>query len=142
MKSFDRKYLIWALSYAAAGMGLGIYMAMSGNHGQFITHTHIMLVGFVTSLIYAVIHRLWLPSPARVLATVQFILHQAGGLTMFGGLLLLFGHRASEDQLGPVLGAASIAVILAVLLMLVMVLKSGAQAQSVDAADGRRTATS
>lgn len=142
MKGFDRKYLIWALSYAAAGMGLGIYMGMSGNHGQFVTHTHIMLVGFVTSLIYAVIHRLWLPSPSRALATTQFILHQAGGLTMFGGLLLLYGRAASEDQLGPVMGGASIAVILGVLLMLVMVLKSGAQAQSVDAAEGRRTATS
>jgi hypothetical protein len=142
MKSFDRTFLIWALSYAAAGMGLGIYMAMSGNHGQFITHTHIMLVGFVTSLIYAVIHRLWLPSPSRALATVQFILHQAGSLAMFGGLLLLFGHAASEEQLGPVLGAASIAVILGVLLMLVMVLRSGAQAHGVDAAAGQNAATS
>jgi hypothetical protein len=142
MKSFDRKYLIWALSYAAAGMGLGIYMGMSGNHGQFVTHAHIMLVGFVSSLIYAVIHRLWLPAPSRALATTQFVLHQAGALVMFAGLLLLYGRVSSEDRLGPVMGAASIAVILGVLLMLVMVLKSGRQAQSVDAVDGRRTAAS
>ena len=142
MKSFDRTYLICALSYAAAGMGLGIYMGMSGNHAQFVTHAHIMLVGFVSSLIYAVIHRLWLPAPSRALATTQFVLHQAGALVMFAGLLLLYGRAASEDRLGPVMGAASIAVILGVLLMLVMVLKSGRQAQSVDAADGRRTAAS
>ena len=142
MKSFDRTYLICALSYAAAGMGLGIYMGMSGNHAQFVTHAHIMLVGFVSSLIYAVIHRLWLPAPSRALATTQFVLHQAGALVMFAGLLLLYGRAASEDRLGPVMGAASIAVILGVLLMLVMVLKSGTQAQSVDAVDGRRTAAS
>lgn len=143
MKSFDRKYLIWALSYAAAGMGLGIYMGLSGNHGQFVAHAHIMLVGFVSSLIYAVIHRLWLPSPSRALATTQFVLHQAGGLVMFAGLLLLYGHVAGEDRLGPVLGMASIAVALGVLVMLVMVLKAGAQqAQSVGAVEGRRTATS
>ena len=142
MKSFDRTYLICALSYAAAGMGLGIYMGMSGNHAQFVTHAHIMLVGFVSSLIYAVIHRLWLPAPSRALATTQFVLHQAGGLVMFAGLLLLYGRVASEDQIGPVMGAASIAVILGVLLMLVMVLKSGRQAQSVDAVDGRKTAAS
>ena len=141
MKSFDRAYLIWALCYAAAGMGLGIYMGESQNHGQFVTHAHVMLVGFVTSLIYAVIHRLWLSAPSRVLATIQFVLHQAGSLAMFAGLLLLYGHAASEDQVGPLMGPATLAVILGVLLMLVMVLKAqGRSDQSVDAVDGRRTA--
>lgn len=127
MKSFDRTYLIWALSYAAAGMGLGIYMGLSRNHAQFVTHAHILLVGFVSSLIYAVIHRLWLPDPSRPLATTQFVLHQAGALAMFTGLLLVYGQVASEDRVGPLLGAASIAVILGALLMLVMVLKAGAR---------------
>lgn len=125
MKSFDRQYLIWALCYAAAGMALGIYMGMSGNHGEFVTHAHVMLVGFVTSLIYAVIHRLWLSAPSRALATTQFVLHQAGALAMFAGLFLIYGHAASEDRVGPLLGLASFAVILGMLLMLVMVLKAG-----------------
>jgi hypothetical protein len=124
MKSFDRSYLIWALCYAAAGMGLGIYMGLSRNHSQFVTHAHILLVGFVTSLIYAVIHRLWLTAPSRVLATIQFILHQAGCLAMFAGLLLLYGQVASEEQVGPLLGPATLAVILGMLLMLVMVLRA------------------
>lgn len=141
MKRFDRAYLIWALCYAAAGMGLGIYMGISRNHGQFVTHAHIMLVGFVTSLVYAVIHRLWVPAPSRVLATIQFILHQAGSLTMFAGLLLIYGHAGSEEQIGPIMGPAAIAVILGVLLMLVMVLRAGASpVQSVDAVGGSRTA--
>lgn len=124
MKSFDRQYLIWALSYAAVGMGLGIYMGASRDHGQFITHAHILLVGFVTSSIYAVIHRLWLTAPPRALATIQFVLHQAGCLVMFTGLLLLFGHAASEGQVGPLMGPATVAVILGALLMLVMVVRS------------------
>lgn len=125
MKSFDRAYLIWALSYAAAGMGLGIFMGVSGNHGQFVTHAHILLVGFVTSLIYAVIHKLWLPAPPRVMATVQFVLHQAGCLAMFACLLLLYGGVATDDRLGPLLGSSAIAVILGMLTMLVMVVRSG-----------------
>jgi hypothetical protein len=129
MKSFDRAYLIWALSYAAAGMGLGIFMGISGNHGQLVTHAHILLVGFVTSLIYAVIHKLWLPAPPRMLATVQFILHQAGSLAMFSGLLLLFGRVATDDQLSPLLGSAAIAVILGMLAMLAMVVRSGTAIQ-------------
>lgn len=142
MKRFDRAYLIWALCYAAAGMGLGIYMGMSGNHGQFVTHAHIMLVGFVTSLIYAVIHRLWLTAPSRALASTQFILHQAGALTMFAGLLLIYGHAASDDKIGPMMGLSAFAVILGMLLMLVMVLRAEVSpSQTVEAVDGRRPAT-
>ena len=129
MKSFDRAYLIWALSYAAAGMGLGIFMAVSKDHGQLVTHAHILLVGFVTSLIYAVIHKLWLPAPPRMLATIQFVLHQAGCLLMFSGLLLLFGRVAAEDQLSPLLGSAAVAVILGMLSMLVMVVRAGTAIQ-------------
>lgn len=129
MKSFDRAYLIWALCYAAAGMGLGIFMAASRNHGQFVTHAHILLVGFVTSLIYAVIHKLWLPSPPRTMATVQFVLHQAGCLAMFAGLLLLYGHVTVEDQLAPLLGSSAVAVILGMLLMLVLVVRAGSAMQ-------------
>jgi phosphoglycerol transferase MdoB-like AlkP superfamily enzyme len=124
MRSFDRHYLIWALAYAAAGMALGIYMGASGNHGQFVSHAHILLVGFVTSIIYAVIHRLWLTAPSRGFATLQFVLHQAGSLAMFSGLLLLYGHVITEDRAGPLLGAATVGVILGVLAMLVMVLRS------------------
>lgn len=130
MRTFDRAYLIWALSYAAAGMGLGIFMGISGNHGQFVTHAHILLVGFVTSLIYAVIHKLWLPSPRRTMATVQFVLHQAGCLGMFTALLLLYGGIGSEARLGPLLGASAFAIILGMLSMLVMVLRAGTAMQS------------
>lgn len=125
MKSFDRAYLIFALAYAAAGMALGIYMGASHNHGQFVTHAHVMLVGFVTSVIYAVIHRLWLTAPARSLATIQFILHQAGSLAMCVGLYLLAGGQMAEDQAAPLMVPATLAVILGVLLMLLMVLKAG-----------------
>ncbi|HUA25158.1 MAG TPA: hypothetical protein VMA54_13620 [Steroidobacteraceae bacterium] len=124
MKRFDRAYLIWALCYAAAGMGLGIRMGISHNHGQFPTHAHVMLVGFVTSILYAVIHRLWLTAPSRSLATIQFILHQAGALGMIAGLYLVYGNLASEDRVGPLLGPAAICVALGVLLMLVMVLRA------------------
>lgn len=142
MKNFDRAYLIWALSYAAAGMGLGIFMAASRNHGQFVTHAHILLVGFVTSLIYAVIHKLWLPAAPRVMGTIQFVLHQAGCLAMFGGLLLLYGHVAADEQLSPLLGSAAVSVILGMLLMLTMVVRAGAaQTHGVDGAEARRAAT-
>ena len=60
MIGLDRKYLVFALVYAILGMSLGIFMAASHNHGQFVTHAHLLLIGFVVSLIYGVIHKLWL----------------------------------------------------------------------------------
>ena len=59
------------------------------------------------------------------MATLQFILHQAGCLAMFAGLLLLYGRITAEDQLAPLLGSAAVAVILGMLLMLVMVVRAG-----------------
>ena len=120
---FDRKYLVWALAYVALGMGLGIYMAASHDHAQHVTHAHILLVGFVVSFIYAVIHKLWLGGKASWLAWVQLIAHQAGALTMFSGLFLLYGSLVPASRIEPVLALSSIVVFVAALLMIVMVLK-------------------
>ena len=121
---YDRKYLVWALSYAIAGMCLGIFMAASHNHAQHVTHAHIMLVGFVVSLIYGVIHRLWLGHCSAHLARLQFIAHHAGALAMFTGLLLLYGGMMEEATIEPLLSLASISVLTAAILMLGMAIKA------------------
>lgn len=120
----DRHYLVWGLAYAAAGMGLGIFMAATHDHGQHITHAHINLVGFVVSLIYGVIHKLWLGAEKSRLAMAQFIVHQAGAVTMLFGLFLLYGDVVPEARIEPVLSLATITVLSGALLMLFMVLKA------------------
>ncbi len=121
---YDRKFLIWALGYAVLGMCLGIYMAASHDHVQHVTHAHIMLVGFVVSLIYAVIHRLWLAaSDTPRLARIQFFVHHTGAMTMFSGLLLLYGNIVPGEQIEPLLAGASLAVLLAMVMMFFMVLR-------------------
>lgn len=54
----DRKFILTAFGYAILGLALGIHMAASKDHGQFVTHAHIMLVGFVLSFIYGLCHKL------------------------------------------------------------------------------------
>ena len=123
--NFDRKYLVWSLSFAALGMGLGIFMAASHNHSELTTHAHILLIGFVVSFIYGMIHKLWLTNPNRAVANLQFILHQAAVITISVGLFLLYGAFVPEDKLEPILASAAIGVLLAMLLMLYMVIRSG-----------------
>jgi hypothetical protein len=124
--SFDRKYLVWALGYAVAGMCVGLYMGASGNHGEMVAHAHILLIGFAVSLFYGLIHKLWLARPPRTIARVQFILHQASTLVVSLGLLLLYGGVLPDATVGPVLGIASAGVLGGVLLMLYMVVKADA----------------
>ena len=121
--NLDRKFLIWALGYAAVGISLGLYMAASENHGELVTHAHVLLIGFVLSLVYGIIHKLWLDNPNRAVANTQFVLHQAAAVTVSVGLFLLYGRIVAEPTLAPILGVASACVLIGVLLMLYMVLR-------------------
>jgi len=136
----SRRYLVWALCYAAIGMALGIYMAASHNHGELVTHAHVLLVGFVLSLVYGIIHRLWLEAPHRGLAVTQFALHQVAAILMLVGLFLLYGGKASEETLAPLLGVGSVGVLLGMLLMLYMVLRPGSARSAEPGAPDRAAA--
>jgi hypothetical protein len=124
--SFDRKYLVWALSYIVIGMCLGIFMAASKDHGQLVTHAHINLAGFLLSIAYGIIHKLWLVQPNPTIAKIQFIVHQAAIVAMVFGLFLLYGKFVPEEQIEPVLRIASISVLVGALLMFYMILKTSA----------------
>jgi hypothetical protein len=123
--NLDRRFLVWGLGYAVVGISLGIYMAASENHGELVTHAHILLIGFVLSLVYGIIHRLWLENPGRAVANVQFVVHQAAAITLSVGLFLVFGGIVPEAKLSLVLAVASILVLLGMVLMIYMVVRFG-----------------
>jgi hypothetical protein len=125
--SLDKRYIVWSLSYAVVGLALGIYMAASENHAELVTHAHILLIGFVISFVYGIIHKLWLAKPGRAVANFQFVLHQAAAVTISAGLFLLYGNMVPASKLAPILGIASAGVMLAMLLMLYMVIRFGAE---------------
>jgi hypothetical protein len=124
--SIDRKYLIAALVYAIIGMVLGIYMAASHDHIHHVTHAHILLIGFVVSFVYGIIHKLWIAQPSAGLSMVQFIFHQLGAAVLLVGLFLLYGNIIPESTLGPIMGIASVCVLIGMLLMMMIVLKKPA----------------
>lgn len=116
----DRKFVLTALGYAIVGLLLGIHMAMSKNHGQLVTHAHIMLLGFVVSFVYGLCHKLWLGNTTKMLAVIQYYLHQVGALVLLVGLFLLYGNHVDAGVLDPILGIASILVLVGVVLMKVL----------------------
>ena len=89
-----------------------------------VAHAHINLVGFLLSFGYGIIHKLWLEQPNPTIARIQFIVQQAASVAMFAGLFLLYGNFAPADRLDPILGIASISILVSALLMLYMVLKA------------------
>jgi uncharacterized membrane protein len=125
--NLDRRYLVWSLGFAVLGLVLGIYMAASGNHSELVAHAHILLIGFVVSFIYGLIHRLWLRQPARGLANFQFGLHQAAALTLSVGLFLVYGGHVAVEKVEPVLAVASLGVLTGMLLMIYMVVRFSAR---------------
>jgi len=122
--AWDRKFMLCGFAYAIVGMGLGVYMGASGNHAQYIAHAHILLLGFVVSFIYALVHRLWMAGAAGGMAAAQFYLHQLATLVMLAALVLMFGGVMSEATLAPVLGIASVGVLLAMALMAWMIVRT------------------
>ena len=121
----DRKYVITALGYAVLGLALGIYMAASKNHGQLVTHAHIMLLGFVVSFIYGLCHKLWLNNSTSRLAVIQFYLHQAGTAVLLVSLFLLYGRFANPEKLDPILGVSSVIVLISLIMMMILFIRSG-----------------
>ncbi|MFC5435291.1 TonB-dependent receptor [Rhodanobacter umsongensis] len=121
--TLDRRFLLCGFAYAIAGMGLGIYMAASHNHTLFVAHAHILLVGFVVSFIYALVHKLWLVGAPARLAVLQFYLHQLATLGLTVGLVLLYAGVFPESTLAPLLGPMSVGVLIAVVLMAWLVIR-------------------
>lgn len=118
---FDKRHLVLGLAYLVLGMALGIMMAVSENHSQLVTHAHLLLVGFVVSTLYAVIHRLWLAGRRRKLAWTQWVLHHGGVVGMVSGLYLLYGGLVEPTAVAPMLKIASLSVISAAILMYIAV---------------------
>ncbi len=124
---------MFGLAFAVLGMALGIYMAISRNHVQHVTHAHVLLLGFVVSVLYGAIYRLWLTSASARLATIQTGLHQVGSMLIVVGLFLLFSGAATEDALGPLLAPGSIAVISSAVLMFYQMVRAGQPQSTVGA---------
>ena len=125
IEGIARWHLLFGLAFAGLGMLLGIYMAISHNHGEMPAHAHIMLLGFVVSTLYAIVYRLWLKTAGARLAMLQTAFHEVGAVVLGLGLVIMFSGAASEASVEPILAVGSLSALAGVLLMIYQVLRVG-----------------
>ena len=115
-------HLVLGLVWLLIGMTLGQIMGESGDHGQLPTHAHIMLVGGVLSILWALLYRSF-PLAIGVIAAIQTAAHHLGTLGMVSFLYLRYGG-GDPAQIGPLIGLSGVLVMLSVLLMLWLSIRS------------------
>ena len=118
----DRIHLVLGLLWLITGMALGEHMGRTQDHGQMPTHAHIMMVGGVLPVLWAILIRVWRMG-SGVLAWGQLGLHHVGTAIMIYGLYGLYGG-GDIQALGPMLGISAMLVILATVLMLFMAIRA------------------
>ncbi|QKD04276.1 hypothetical protein [Mesorhizobium loti] len=106
---FCKTAVVWLI----LGIGAGLQMAISGDHGAFPAHAHINLLGWVTSAIFGGYYALNPAKAARKMAMIHYGLYNVGLVIMLPALyLMLQGNTALE----PIVAVGSLIVASAVLL--------------------------
>lgn len=121
MQGAARNFFTLAVIYAVIGMLLGLSMAMSQDHTQIPTHAHIMVLGWVTSSVFAFFYHLVPAARNSRLAIVHFWLSAISSIGMMIGLFVLYGGNPSIE---PLLGVSSIAFIVATVLFAFIALRA------------------
>ena len=109
MQGAARLFFTLAIVYVILGIILGLAMAISKDHGEMVTHTHIMLVGWVTSALLAYFYHLFPATGSKPIATYHFWLQAASTVVMLGSLFLLYGGN-TPAELGAAIGSIGFAL--------------------------------
>ncbi len=121
----ERIHLTLGLIWLIIGMLLGEHMGRSGDHAQMPTHAHMMLLGGVLPILWAMLYRVF-QLGSGLLAWVQLGLHHIAVLVMIPSLYLMYGQLAEPATVGPLLGIGAVLAIVSAVLMLLLSLRSKA----------------
>ena len=106
------RLLQMAVIYFLIGLGFGIYMAMSEDHGQIPVHAHVNLLGWASMAICGIAYEVFPLLQRHWLAPAHFWLHSLGlPIAMIGLFLLMRG----QTSMAPVAGIGSIVIAVGVL---------------------------
>lgn len=106
MPHLSLNYFRAAAIFLVVGVAIGLQMSISGEHNVTGAHTHVNLLGWVSSAIFATYFALDPEKAQSILAKLQFWIVTISAALMSGALyFLLLGYTAMI----PVLAVASLA---------------------------------
>lgn len=117
MSNLGNNFMRIAVIYALIGMTLGAFMGMTGDHTQSPTHAHINLLGWVSMFLFGLYYRSNSGAAALALAKWHFWIMNLGLIAMLAALGLYMAGNAGAE---PVLGIASLVVLLGTVLFAVV----------------------
>lgn len=97
MHGVARLFVTTAVLFALAGVALGLQMGISLDHGQLITHAHIMLAGWVSLAIMGFFYQNFPDLNISVIAKVQFWITALSAVLMCVSLFLLYGGNTAFE---------------------------------------------
>jgi hypothetical protein len=124
MQRFDRNYILLGLSWVILGMVFGTWLGASNHLNYANTHAHIGVLGFVTSVLFGLLHWAYPALGKSRLALPQLAIYQIGVALLIIGKFNVDGGVTIE----PLLIAGSLITILGTVLMLVMFVRHGNKA--------------
>lgn len=123
MQRLDRNYILLGLVWVIAGMVFGIWLGASNHLNYANSHAHMNLLGFVTSVLFGLLHWAYPGLGKSRLALWQFAIYEVGvALLVIGKILVDGGQQTLFLEVG------SLVTIAGALLMLVMFFRNGSKA--------------
>ncbi len=113
-KAFFRTAVVWF----AIGVSMGMYMGISRNYALIAAHTHINLLGWVSSALFGVFYDLGAAGSAGRWPAAHYLIYNAGLLLFMPGLFL---EGLGVPGLEPLVGIGAALVCLGVLIFAVLV---------------------
>lgn len=113
MTGVARLFITAAVLFAIAGMVIGLHMAISGDHGQHVTHAHVMLAGWVSLALMGFFYHHFPALNVSAMAKAQFWITALSAVLMCVSLFFLYG---GNPVIEPGAAAGSIGFLLGTLL--------------------------
>jgi hypothetical protein len=100
--SIAKGFFISAIIYGLLGMLLGLEMAISNNHGQMVTHAHIMVIGWVSFSLFGFYYFQFGKAVSRMLTLFHFWMAEGALIGLVIGLWLVYSGRTQYEPIAAV----------------------------------------
>lgn len=102
MNGVAKGFFTAAIIYGVLGMLLGLFMAITQNHGEMPTHAHTMVIGWLSFSIFGFFYHLFGKSVSRVISLIHIWMAQCALIGLIIGLLLVYSGKPEYEPIAAV----------------------------------------